>query len=83
MPGGTQVILTTTTGDTLVEQVDVNTPDRDIGRQQRKLEVKFRSLAVPVLGASRAESLLKAVCDLENCLDVAGIARLAVAEAAR
>jgi len=83
MPGGTQVILTTTRGDTLVEQVDVNTPDRDLDRQQRKLEAKFLSLAVPVLGQSRADSLLKAVCDLDNCLDVAGIVRLAVSESPR
>lgn len=79
MPGGaTEVIVTTASGQSLRAQIDVNTPDRDLARQQRKLEAKFRSLAIPVLGEARAAVLLRGVNDLENCLDIGDMVPLAV-----
>lgn len=79
MPGGTEVVVTTSTGKRLVAQVDVDTPDREIGRQQAKLEAKFLSLASPALGRRRAGELLAAVNSLEDCGDIAELLPLAVA----
>jgi hypothetical protein len=36
----------------------VSSPERDLDRQQRRLEDKFSALAAPVLGDARAERLL-------------------------
>jgi 2-methylcitrate dehydratase PrpD len=40
---------------------DVSSPERDLARQQRRLEDKFSALALPVLGDPGAERLLSAL----------------------
>ena len=53
-------------GERLAAERDVNAPERDLAAQARRLEAKFRVLAIPVLGADAAERLLATVLRLER-----------------
>jgi 2-methylcitrate dehydratase PrpD len=57
---------------------DVNTPERDLALQRRRLEQKFRTIATPHLGAERAEAVIAAVQTPAAALDVRAIVRSAV-----
>jgi len=46
-------------GIVIQERYDVEEPERDLARQWEKLEGKFRALAVPVIGAEKAEEVVK------------------------
>jgi len=55
----------TRAGERLTARRDVNAPERDLAAQARRLEAKFRLLAIPVLGADATERLCAAVRRLE------------------
>jgi 2-methylcitrate dehydratase PrpD len=59
------------------EQVDTGTPAADLASQARRIEDKFRSLAVPRIGAERADALTAAVADLDQPGALAELLRLA------
>ncbi|MBT5195759.1 MAG: hypothetical protein HOM07_25725, partial [Rhodospirillaceae bacterium] len=44
-------------------------PAEDVAAQGDKIDAKFRSLAIPLLGEARAEALLADLHDLENLDD--------------
>ncbi|MBT4167455.1 MAG: MmgE/PrpD family protein, partial [Rhodospirillaceae bacterium] len=58
-------------GQTFERSFDVGVPAEDVAAQGLKIDGKFRSLVVPLLGEAKAEALLADLHDLEN-LDNAG-----------
>ena len=63
---GTLVSIKTTDGRQFSEQVNLNIPTNDVGRQWGRLELKFRGLASPVVGAAKADSVVAAVSAFET-----------------
>jgi 2-methylcitrate dehydratase PrpD len=55
---------------------DVNTPERDLALQRRRLEEKFRTITTPHLGAGRVEAVITAVALPAADLDVCAVSRL-------
>jgi 2-methylcitrate dehydratase PrpD len=55
---------------------DVNTPERDLALQHRRVEQKFRTITTPHLGADRAEAVVAGVQTPATTLDVRAITRL-------
>ena len=56
-------------GRTLERGFDVGIPAEDVAAQGDKIDAKYRSLAVPLLGAAKAEALLTDLHNLENLND--------------
>lgn len=67
------VVITTAGGATAETHFDVAIPDRDLARQTERLTVKFRSLAVPVIGAERAEKLRRNIAMLDSARDIGAL----------
>lgn len=67
------VIIKTRSGDSAEASLDVAIPDRDLDRQGERLAGKFLSLAVPVIGAERAETLRRNISTLESTRDIAAL----------
>jgi 2-methylcitrate dehydratase PrpD len=63
-------------GRRLSTACDVNTPERDLALQRRRLEQKFRTITKAHLGADRAESLIAGVAVPAADLDVCAVSRL-------
>ena len=63
--GGTQVVVQLKDGAELRENVDLTIPASDLDLQWQRLAAKFRSLAAPVVGTARADSLVSAVSGLD------------------
>ncbi len=63
---GTRVSIKTTDGRQFSEQVNLNIPTNDVERQWGRLELKFRGLASPVVGAAKADSIVAAVSGFET-----------------
>ncbi len=76
--GGTQVVVRSHDGGELRENVDLTIPATDLDHQWEKLAAKFRSLAIPVVGAARAESLISATSCLESLNTLDSIVEAAV-----
>jgi 2-methylcitrate dehydratase PrpD len=55
---------------------DVNTPERDLALQRRRVEQKFRTITTPHLGAERADAVVAGVQTPAGALDVRAITRL-------
>jgi 2-methylcitrate dehydratase PrpD len=64
--GGTQVRVRLSDGSELRENVDLTVPESDLDRQWQRLTAKFRSLADPVIGTSRAADVVGAVSMVES-----------------
>lgn len=60
-PFEAHVVVHLKNGVVISAQHDVETPERDLGRQWEKLESKFRALATPALGAAKVEEVI-ALC---------------------
>lgn len=60
------VVITATDGRRLVAEDDTGEPAADLERQRQRLAAKFMALAVPVLGAAKAEALQAAVWEVES-----------------
>ncbi|MDP6691952.1 MAG: MmgE/PrpD family protein [Alphaproteobacteria bacterium] len=56
-------------GQTLERSFDVGVPAEDVAAQGLKIDAKFRSLVVPLLGQETAEALLADLHNLENLDD--------------
>ena len=80
LPGGTKVRLELEDGRALETSVDVNIPASDLNRQWQRLEAKFMGLAVPVVGAAAARSLVEAIARLDEVPDIRAITGLCVPE---
>lgn len=76
--GRTDVTVTLRDGRSLAESVDVNTPERDLEREWARLTTKFRSLAVPVVGARATEAIIAAVAEAEALDTIGELTRLCV-----
>jgi MmgE/PrpD N-terminal domain/MmgE/PrpD C-terminal domain len=63
-------------GRLLTAARDVNTPERDLALQRRRLEEKFRTITTPLLGAEDAEAVIAAVTLPAADLDVCAVSRL-------
>ena len=63
-------------GSRLSTAQDVNTPERDLALQHRRVEQKFRAITTPHLGAERAEAVITGVQTPASALDVRAITRL-------
>lgn len=57
-------------GRVLVMRHDSGIPDADLARQRQRLERKFMGLATPVVGASQAQAILRAIADIERLEDI-------------
>ncbi|HEY2447968.1 MAG TPA: MmgE/PrpD family protein [Mycobacterium sp.] len=55
---------------------DVNTPERDLALQRRRVEQKFRTITTPHLGTERTEAVITGVQAPAGALDVRAITRL-------
>jgi hypothetical protein len=76
---GTEVRLTLANGRQIAERVNLDVPASDLDWQWGRLEAKFRGLAAPVLGASRAGELVEAVRTIDAARSVGDLVRLAAA----
>jgi 2-methylcitrate dehydratase PrpD len=74
-----EVILTD--GSRLTTAHDVNTPERDLALQRRRVEQKFRTITTPHLGADRADAVIAHVQTPAAAFDVRKIVRFAVSVA--
>jgi 2-methylcitrate dehydratase PrpD len=63
-------------GTRLSTACDVNTPERDLALQRRRLEQKFRTITTAQLGADRAEAVVATVQMPAAALDVRALAQL-------
>lgn len=63
-------------GRLLTAARDVNTPERDLALQRRRLEEKFRTITTPLLGAEDAEAVIAAVTLPAADLDVCAVSQL-------
>jgi 2-methylcitrate dehydratase PrpD len=77
----TDVFVSLTDGRELAESMNLSIPETDLDRQWRRLVVKFRGLAAPVLDDARAEALLTAIEHLDEAETMADVARLYAAPA--
>lgn len=57
-------------GRVLVMRHDSGVPDADLSRQRQKLERKFMALTTPVVGASQAQAILRAIAEIEKLEDI-------------
>ena len=64
--GVAEATVTLAAGGRITARNDCYLPLHDLPRQRVLLETKFASLAVPVLGAERAERLRAAVLDIDR-----------------
>jgi 2-methylcitrate dehydratase PrpD len=81
LPGGsTEVHVRLLDGRELRRTVNVNVPEDDLERQWGRLRAKFRSLAAPVIGESRAAELEATVLELERVEDVGALLALCARE---
>jgi hypothetical protein len=71
--GPTPVEVRTTDGRVLTRSHDTWAPERDLGRQRARLEAKFSSLAVPVVGERSASAIARLAGELERLGDLAGL----------
>jgi len=76
-PTATPLLVRTRDGREHRALVDVGTPAADLAEQGRRLEIKFRSLAGPVVGRERADELVSLVAELETLPDAAPLVRSA------
>jgi 2-methylcitrate dehydratase PrpD len=74
--GPTLVEVTLDDGRRLSIAHDVNTPERDLPLQHRRVEQKFRAVTTPHLGTERAEAVITGVQTPARALDVRAITRL-------
>ena len=65
-------------GSRLTTARDVNTPERDLVLQRRRVEQKFRTITTPHLGADRAEAVIADVQAPAGTFDVRALVRSAV-----
>jgi len=72
----TVVSIRTADGQTFEEAVNVAIPMRDLDAQWAKLEAKFLTLTVPILGKDRANRTVALLRDLERLDDVTALAEL-------
>jgi len=63
-------------GSRLTTAHDVNTPERDLPLQRRRLEQKFRTITAGHLGAERAEAVIAAIEMPAAALDVRALTRV-------
>jgi len=76
---GTDVAITTVSGETFRESVNLDTPATDLDAQWASLEAKFFSLARPVVGSEAATKLRDRISHIEQLSSVDELARLATA----
>src|SRR6185436_11204893 len=75
-PGpGSVVEVTLKDGRTVMREVDVAVPARDLPAQQAKLERKFRHLTTGALGEAGAEAAIEVVRGLEREPDLSRLLR--------
>ena len=77
----THVEVTLNDGSRQTTAHDVNTPERDLVLQRRRVEEKFRTITTPHLGADRAEAVIADVQTPTAAFDVRAIVRSAVCTA--
>ena len=65
-------------GGVLSASADVSKPVRDLAAQQARVEAKFLLLAEPVVGISRAETILSFCRDLESASKVGELLELSI-----
>jgi 2-methylcitrate dehydratase PrpD len=70
---GTRVTVTLRDGRRLTRTVDVAVPERDLERQQARLERKFRHITRNVLPPEMAEAVIDEVRGLETAHDLRGL----------
>jgi 2-methylcitrate dehydratase PrpD len=73
----TEVTVTTIDGEILVQRHDISLPPGDLAFQAERLHAKFLTLAAPVIGHDRAETLAAAIGRLEHADDISGLMDLA------
>jgi 2-methylcitrate dehydratase PrpD len=71
--GATPVEVRTTDGRVLTRAHDTWVPERDLERQRGRLEAKFSSLAVPVVGERAAAATARMAEELERLGDLDGL----------
>lgn len=64
------VSIETMDGRTMVNEVDVGKPAKDVDEQWRKLQHKARTIMAPSIGADRAEAVITAVTGLSGASSV-------------
>ncbi len=79
-PFEAHVVVHQSNGVVIRESHDVETPERNLARQWTKLENKFRALAVPVIGQTKAEEVI-ALCRAFDDADSVAPLMAAVARA--
>jgi hypothetical protein len=70
------VVLETGDGRRLTAEADVGVPAADPDAQWRKLVAKARSIAAPVIGPARADSVIAAVAALDEAASVRPLMKL-------
>ena len=75
----TQVDISTSSGNTYSDHIDVGIPADDLGEQQTKLDEKFMSLASSRLGAEKAQRLKEHLGALEQEDTLSSILDLCIA----
>lgn len=63
-------------GRLLTARHDSGVPEGDLSRQRARLEVKFKALAVPAVGAARAAEILGAIARIEHAQDTGALVAL-------
>ncbi|MGF7160370.1 2-methylcitrate dehydratase PrpD [Rhodoligotrophos appendicifer] len=71
-----EMSVTLQDGRVVSAESDSGLPERDLDAQDRKLNAKFMGLAVPILGAERAQALAAAVDDLDCLPDLNALVAL-------
>lgn len=79
---GTAVRVRTRDGRAFEDRVNLESPATDLDRQGQRLEAKFQSLALPVLGAIGANEVSAFIAELEHATDMALLMELCAAPAA-
>lgn len=70
-PFEASLVIHQSNGVVIRERHDVETPERDLNRQWAKLEGKFRALATPVIGAEKAEEVIRLCRGLDDADSIA------------
>lgn len=73
-----EVVITLRDGTILSETVDMEIPERDLDRQWSRLVDKYQTLATPILGERRTDSLLRVITELERIPDMSEVTSLCV-----
>jgi 2-methylcitrate dehydratase PrpD len=73
----TEVAVHQRDGKVLKQTFDISVPLSDLSQQEDKLAKKFRSLAVPVVGESRAEGMISAIAVLEQQHTISDVMEIA------